>query len=229
MKKITLYIFMVLCCLSCKIEGGNPEYYFGAQYLTAYTWDAMENSLGEANRTFGILQCAEKYLSYTGDDRDLQWFSNYVKATKTDNVIKIKASGREMLAVTNGMGFDEPGAIYEVNGFTFHCTSDNKWTVENEKMDSEVEILASEALGLTYKWDGQGIDKNKSGDIRADYDFNIIFDWKYANNPIRIFFSSNNDGKRGYFNFSISRNGKEADWVKCKIQDTKTEIQTSRD
>lgn len=228
MKKIALYIFAAVCCLSCELRGGNAEYYLGSKSLTDYAWNTMESSLGEANKTFGILLCADKYLSYTGEDRDLQWFSNYVTATDNNGVIKITAAGREMPATTNGLGFNDTGAIFEVNGFIFTCTSEGTWTVENEKMDSEVEVLASGAMGLTYEWEGHGSDKDKSGDVKADYDFNITFNWGYKSNPSWNSFNANSVIK-GFFNFSISRNGKETDWVKCKILNTETKITTSRD
>lgn len=231
MKKIALYIFAALCCFSCELRGGYPDYYFGPEYLKSYAWDVMDRNLGDANRIFGTLQCADMYLSYIGKDRELQWFSKYVSASKSNDVIKIKPkySDKEMLVITNGLGLNEPGAVYEVNGYTFLCTSEGTWTVEKGEMSSELEILSAEDTGLNYRWTGEGLETGKSKDLRADYDFNMILDWNFQDNPVNYAFTWDKYGKTGYFHVTISRQEKETDWVECYIDDKSVKISTSRD
>lgn len=231
MKKIALYILAALCCLSCELRGGHPDYYFGPEYLKSYAWDVMNRNPGDANRIFGTLQCAEKYLSYTEKDRELQWFSKYVSASKSNDVIKIKPkySDKEMLVITNGLGLNEPGSVYEVNGYTFTCTAEGEWTVEKENMSSELGILGEEATELIYRWAGEGLEKGKTKDLRADYEFDIIFDWNYKDNPSSLSFDNYDNSKTGYFHVMISRQGEETDWVHCYIDDKGVKITTSRD
>lgn len=231
MKKIALFILTAVCCLSCELNGGKTDYYFGSQYLLDYGFNTLNLNLGEANRMFGIMQCADKFLSYKESDRALQWFSKYVYATEQNGIIKIKSAAGEMIVITNGLGFNTPGAVYEVDGYIFCCTSEGVWSVENKNMSSDLEIMASEPVGLLYRWTGTGNDTGKSKETRADYDFDIIFNWDYSVNPATQDYTkySNYDGIRGFYNLSISRNGEEVDWVHCNFMGSNTTTRTSRD
>ncbi len=214
--------------MSCNL-GSRIDVYFSSYYLREYAQSTMDYNLGEADSIFGILQCADRFLSYTEEDRELQWFSRYVHAAKKGGIIEIRSNGLEMAVITNNLGFNEPGAEYEVDGYTFQCTSEKTWTVKNGAMTSELEVLSSEPLGMLYRWTGSGSQQSESKDTLASYKFDFIFDWKYLDDPTNYFMEKT---QRGHYDFSIFYNGEAADWVECDISGATgfdIDTRTSRD
>lgn len=227
---------MVLTCVSCYVAGTGPDSLFGSRKLESHAFNTLNGNLGEANRVFGLLQCADRYLAYEGADRDLQWFSFYVRARREGDNIVCTYGSSTMKVNTNGKTFSEPGAVYKVSGergLVFHCISETSWIVESKYIESELEITSSEPLRMEYSWKGGGTEISvRDETLRAEYTYDISFFWDYKDNPISYHISSyryTNMISTGSFHYSVEHDGRQIDWLNSTFSGDSTNTTTSRD
>lgn len=235
MKKGVLYIIMVLTCVSCYVAGYDADYLYSSRKLEDHALGTLNNNLCKANKVFCLLQCADMYLAYDGEDRDLQWFAEYVYASREGNRIVCKYGSSTMTVYTNGKTFSEPGAIYKVggdDGLVFQCISETAWIVESRYMQAELEITSSEILRLEYTWKGSGTEPGVNDDkLIAKYNFDIGFYWYYRNNPVDLYISwlqSKDMISSGRFHYTVEHDGKEIDWLDCTLTGRNISMTTSR-
>lgn len=234
MKRIALYIAIVLSCVSCRIEKGRT---ISAYDFVTYSEYLLEGGLGTAHDYFKAIQCAEMYIDYEGADRDLQWFSRYLSAEMVNEVMVIKLKNRSILSQkeirvkTNRKPFCEPGAVYTVDGFTFICKSNDGmpvWSVSCEGMVSEVAVGSSEILGLEYIWTGQGADIGIDKELTSKFDFNLKYRWNYADEYDSYVYSYKNGVQEGNYEVDFFRSGSQIDWVKAEYKNGIVTLNTSR-
>lgn len=234
MKKVFIYFVLLAACVSCKISSHTVR---PASNLSDYASRLIMENEGQANACFFLIQCAQRYLNYDGPDRELQWFSRYVSASQAVNVITIKLNelngmGQTVSVHTNSLPFDTPGAVYEIHDFTFTCVSneDNPlWIVKGKNFSSQLEITASDILGIEYKLNGYGSDKSSTQGLVSDYDFNFLYNWKFSVGVTSLYDFTHENLLSGNYQVSIKQNGKEIDWVKASLSSSSSNITTSRD
>lgn len=234
MKKFFFYLLLLAACVSCKISSHTVR---PASDLSYYASQLMNENEGQAHACFFLIQCAQRYLNYDGPDRELQWFSRYVSASQAVNVITIRLNeiyGMEktISVHTNSLPFDTPGAVYEIHDFTFTCVSneDNPlWIVKGKYFSSQLEITASDILGIEYKLNGYGSDKSSTQGLVSDYDFNFLYNWRFATGVTSFYNFMAENLVSGNYHVSIRQNGNEIDWVKASLSSNSSNITTSRD
>lgn len=228
MKKF-LYILLALASLSsCKIADGYTSDVKNKMYQFAQ-YEVMDGEVYVVMTYFSYLYCMDQYAHFPDEERiDLQWFSYHGKYKEmAKNTFRLLSLDMEVRS--NGLDWRTPESIFYIDGYTFICTDELKWTVLRDGLDTGYEFtITDDAITYTeFYVHGEGFLLEKEYHSDFDIDCSVLWDFRNMSNIINKW--SIYEGQL-MVNFYHGEDTKPADWVQIIFHsDNKIDYFSSRD